>query len=200
MIQELFESWIAVLTKPSEATFDAQQPKADLTKAVVGVLIAGVVSGVISAILVLIFGAAGVLGGGGIGSAAAGVAGAIFSLIFTPIFAVVGVLVGSAILLAFARIFGGTGTYTVQTYLISLFYAPLSIVTTIFGRIPILGALISLAVGIYEIVLITWAIKSTHRVTTGRAVLIWLVPGLIIGVIVLGCVAVAGLALLGLSS
>jgi hypothetical protein len=201
MLAKLYRAWMEVLTKPSTATFESHVAEANLGNAVVGVLVTGVVAGILSAIWIAAFGVnAGIGTGGEVANRGVSAVSTIFS---TPIGAVVGLLVGSAILLAFAKIFGGTGNYTVQTYLVSLFIAPLSVVSALLGWIPWFGWLVSLAVGIYELVLLTMAVKAAHQVSTGRAVLIWILPGVIIGFIVLACLlivlAAVGLTLFGIS-
>ena len=80
----------------------------------------------------------------------------------------------------FAKIFGGKGNYSLQTYLISLYRAPLLPIVNLFAVIPLGGIIIRIAAEIYAIYLTTLALKETHNYSTGRAVATWLVPAIII--------------------
>jgi hypothetical protein len=98
-----------------------------------------------------------------------------------------------------AMIFGGRGSYTTLAYLVSLFYIPLGIVSGVLGLIPCIGGLISLAAGIFQIILSVRAIKVNYQLTTGKAVGAYFVPAVVI-LIIVGClfaiaVLVAGAAL-----
>ena len=48
----IFQTWITVLTKPSEATFEAerQKPNANLTTAIIWIVIAAVILAIFSAL------------------------------------------------------------------------------------------------------------------------------------------------------
>jgi len=75
-----------------------------------------------------------------------------------------------------AVLLGGKGAYSTQAYLVSLFYVPLGLVGLLASLIPCLGALVSLAVGIYYLVLNVRAMKVVHNLTTGRALVSVLWP------------------------
>ncbi len=104
------------------------------------------------------------------------VCGLLVALVLTPI----GYYIGMGILHLGAVIFGGRGSYTTLAYLVSLFYVPLGIAGAVVALIPCLGALISLAIGIYSIVLTVRALKVNYQLTTGRAVGAYFLPTLVI--------------------
>ncbi|MGD0004619.1 MAG: Yip1 family protein [Anaerolineaceae bacterium] len=110
-----------------------------------------------------------------------------------------GYYIGIGLMHLGAMIFGGRGSYTTLAYLVSLFYIPLGIISGVLGLIPCIGGLISLAAGIFQIVLSVRAIKVNYQLSTGRAVGAYFVPAVVI-LIIVGClialaVLVAGAAL-----
>lgn len=108
-----------------------------------------------------------------------------------------GYYIGIGLMHLGAMIFGGKGSFTTLAYLVSLFYIPLGIASSVVSLIPCLGALISLAISIYVIVLSVRAIKVTHQITTGRAVGAYFLPSLVILVIIVPVCVIGTLALLG---
>ena len=79
------------------------------------------------------------------------------------------------------------GTYLAQCYTMLLFGVPLGVVVSLFAFIPGMGRWPYAAVGFYELVLTTLAIKAVHHLSGGKALLATLAPmGLII--VFVGCV------------
>ncbi len=109
-----------------------------------------------------------------------------------------GYYIGMGITHLVAKLFGGTGSFGSLAYLVSLFYVPLGIVSSFLSLIPCLGGLLSLAVGIFSIVLIVRVIKVNYQFSTGRAVLVFFAPLVVILIIsiALSVVVVVILALL----
>lgn len=192
----MFQTWMNVITKPGEATFEAErhQPQANLTTALIWIVIAAVVLAIGNAIGALI---GSLIGGGGASmtrmfldqanlppevvaqlrasaaGGAGGVAGAFCgALIAAPIF----FLIGSGIYFLIARLFGGTGTFEEQTYLLAASAAPITIVSGLVGIIPLLGGCVGLLLAIYQLVLNYFALKVTHGLTSGKASAVVLIP------------------------
>lgn len=192
----MFHTWINVLTKPGEAAFEEERahPQAKLSTAVIWVVVAAVVSAVFSGIGAAI---SGLIGGAstmgpllqqmppevqaelgqflsqsagagfaGIGSAVCG------TLILAPIF----FLIGSGLWYLIAKLFGGTGQFEEQTYLLATFNAPIMIISAFLGAIPFVGGCVSFFVWIYQVVLTYFAMKVTHNLTSGKALMVVLVP------------------------
>ncbi|UCG94956.1 MAG: YIP1 family protein [archaeon] len=181
-----FNLWKEVLLNPKE-TFKKQEKNADLGKATVHLVIAGLIAGFIGGLAA----AAGLTATGGMAGLGPGITGAglgiiafVGSLIITPIVSVVGWLVGSAILYVFALIFQGKGNYTTQSYLLGLYWAPLIIITAILGIIPFIGGILNFLVALYGLYLLTMALKQAHKVSTGKAVAIWIIPVIVLAVLV----------------
>jgi hypothetical protein len=106
-----------------------------------------------------------------------------------------------------ARILGGSGEFKTQAYLFSLFFVPLGIVSGLasllislpsMASLPgsggntawlstissLLSGLVSLGIGIYQIILTVRSLKVTHQFSTGRAVGALLAPLVVILLIV----------------
>jgi hypothetical protein len=192
-LSETWQTWLRVLTSPSEATFEAerQKPSATLTTALIWMVIAGVVTGVLGYIQSLVMaesmrgaipqmlevldlppeseaqlvqlsetGAFGNLGAASLGS-----------IISVPL----GFLIGVGILWLLARLLGGVGEYGRYAYLSATYTAPLTIVSALLGLVPFVGCL-SFILYIYQIVLSYYATKVEHQLSSGRALIVVLIP------------------------
>ncbi|MFQ5575403.1 MAG: YIP1 family protein [Anaerolineae bacterium] len=196
-INAMLQTWMNVLTKPGEAVFEAERerPYANLTTALIWVVVAGVLVAIFSGIGFLIQGA---IGGGAsamqslLGQAelppevadqllaytAGGVGGTLVGafcggLILTPLF----FLIGSGIYWIIAKLFGGTGSFEGQTYLLATFGAPLMVVSGLVGIVPFgIGGCLSFLVSIYQLVLTYFAVKVSHGLTSGKALGVILIP------------------------
>ena len=90
----------------------------------------------------------------------------ILGLMSVPVF----FLIGSGIFWIIARVLGGEGSYTEQTYLMATYGAPLFILNTLFNMLPLLGPFLILAGNIYAIVLTYYALKVTHHFPSNRVI------------------------------
>ena len=195
--------WINALIKPKE-TFKNEKKNAKLVDGIIHILLAGFIIGLIISILSILF--AFLLPFGGfpfsgfegyyVGSV---IVSLLFYLIFYPIVVVIGTLILAGIFFIIARIQGGEGSFDTQYYLGAIFYAPIMIISSIISLIPCIGAIISLAIFIYALYLLTLSIKEAHGLDTLKAVITWLVPGIVIGAI-LAIFFIAGLLTSSISS
>jgi hypothetical protein len=93
-----------------------------------------------------------------------------------------------------ARLFGGRGDFVVQSYLLSLVYAPYSLLSGIFTPLrllsvvsPILGTLpglISIPISIMALIMMVRALKSAHGYGTGAALGTLFLPGIVLGCLI----------------
>jgi hypothetical protein len=113
----------------------------------------------------------------------------------SAVFSIVGLVIVTGISQIVARVLGGTGTFTQLTYAVAAYVAPMSIVTSLLGLIPLVGCLNAL-LGIYGLFLNVVAVKAVHRFDWGRAV-ISSAALLIVVLVLVGCIMVVFLALLG---
>lgn len=137
-------------------------------------------------------------------------------VISTPIMSVVGLALMAAITRGIAGLFGGQGNYNNLVYCLAAVQAPISIVGILLSLISsaitsgaasggsleslntgYLAALcvlpFSLAIGIYSFILDVLAIDTVEKIGTGKAVLTLLLPGIVVVLIVFGCVLLIGL-------
>jgi hypothetical protein len=182
MFQEMINGSIAVLTKPSVATFEEHE-KDNLAWALIYSVIAGVINAVLAAI------------GETINSTGVGMGTTISSAIFGTI---IGLLISWGITFGLGRAFGGTGSFGELAWGFSLFGAPLTVAGSILGLIPFIGWIAAIAVAIYNFYLSYLAIQSGMNLPSQKALYVILIE-VAIGVVIVGCiVAVFGAAFLAL--
>ncbi|MCL4836153.1 MAG: YIP1 family protein [Caldilineaceae bacterium] len=202
----MIQTWIRVLTGPNEGTFVREQEStnATLTTALIWTVIAAAVAAVLGFMQSLLFAssAQGLMGmisqmdlppesaalfeqmmAGGLFAGMSG-AGAFLGIILTPIF----FLIGVGIIHLIASMLGGKGDFGRYAYLSAAISAPISIVNAFLGFIPVVGGCVALLLTIYSLVLNYFAIKVAYSLTSGRAVVVILIPlALLIGITI--CVA-----------
>jgi hypothetical protein len=93
-----------------------------------------------------------------------------------------------------AVILGGKGSFNAQSYLISLFTVPVGIVSLLVSLIPCVGALVSLALSLYALLLTVRALGATHQYSVGRSLLTAISPLLLllIPICLIAVLAVSG--------
>lgn len=174
--------WKEVLTNPAE-TFKKEEKNVNLTEGVKQLIVAGVIAGVfygISAAFALNSASMLMMGKPMMEAGAMGFIGA---LIGTPIATLIGWFIFSAILYVIAKLLNGKGTFDTHMYLIALLYSPIVIIQGVLSVIPIVGAALGILVSLYGLYLLTIAIKQAHKVSTEKAVVIWLIPVIVIALI-----------------
>ncbi|RME44184.1 MAG: YIP1 family protein [Caldilineae bacterium] len=215
----MFQTWINVLTRPNEETFQEERQKshATLTTALIWIAVAAFIAAIFSIIGSLV-GAA--LGGGAsliqgflnqadvppevrqqllplLGGGAAVAGGGLFAAFCTAlILAPIGFLIGSAIYWVVAKLFGGEGSFEEQTYLLATFSAPLMVVNGVVSVVPYLGGCVSFLISLYQLVLSYFAIKVSHDLTPGKAIAVIILPVAVVFICVI-CLAVVMLLVLG---
>ncbi len=198
-LQSILQTWINVLTKPGEEVFAAEREKssATLSTALLWIIAASVITALLGALQATIYSSP--MGGFGqimdllpadlqneLGTAeeAGASGGAAFNfavIIFGPIFFLIGVGVYHLI----ATVLGGRGQYGRYAYLSATYSAPLAIVGSVLGFIPVLGGCLSLILAIYQFVLTYYAVKVEYGLSQGRAIVVVVIPvvaGLVLAV------------------
>lgn len=202
-LSETWQTWLRVLTSPSEATFEAerQKPSATLSTALIWMVIAGVITGVLGYLQSIMM-AQSMRGAipqmlevldlpaeaeaqlvqisetgafGGLGAASLG------SIISVPL----GFLIGVGILWLLARLLGGTGEYGRYAYLNATYTAPMTILIALLNLVPVLGGCLAFIIYIYELVLTYYATKVEHQLSSGRALIVVLLPIIFVLLLVL---------------
>ncbi len=118
------------------------------------------------------------------------------------IFGLLGFYVSNGIYYLLARLFGGKGSFGTQTYLVSLFIVPVTLITgvlSLLSAIPcvnIITGLLILGVSIFSLVLYVRVIAASHNLDTGKSIAVILIP-MVLMFLLLCCLSVAGILLLG---
>ena len=102
---------------------------------------------------------------------------------------VVGLIVEAAILNFLAKLFGGKGNFARTAYLMGAYLAPLGMISSIVALIPVVNCL-AVVLSFYQFWLNVIALQVAHRMPSGRAIIVILIPGLLF---VVGC-CIAGAA------
>jgi hypothetical protein len=104
-------------------------------------------------------------------------------IIYSPIAYLIATFIGIGIIHLLALLFGGKAKF-------SQFYRPIAHATilswvSVLAFIPVLGSLLSTIAGIWELVVMVVTLKSVHKLTTGKAVIVVLIPVIVIGILML---------------
>lgn len=193
-INATLQTWINVLTHPSEATFAEEQskPQANFTTAIIWMVITGVIAGIMGWLSFTLFFGSGngfltmldqmnlppevdqqmreMLSSGMMGNMAGG--SAFGSIVMTPIF----FLLGTGLFYLIGRLFGGRGDLGRYAYLLASFQAPIGIIGAVLGLVPVAGTCLSVILSIYGLVLTYFATKVELNLTSGRAIGVILTP------------------------
>lgn len=197
---DMWQTWIKATTSPNDATFEELRRKSDanVTTAIIWMAFYGAVSAVAGVISGLMFAGAmsttvpaileqanlspaeaaqiepilnTLTGGGAMG--AAGLA-SLANIITVPLF----FLISVGIYFLIARVLGGSGDFGRYAYLNAAFAAPLGILTTLLGMVPFVGCITPL-ISLYSLVLVYFATKTEHQMSSGRAIWVVLLPVLV---------------------
>ena len=176
-LQDVINSWISSVTKPSVQTFAAEVPRTSQNRLIMSVGLATVIAAVL-----------GLIGGLLSGNAT----GFIGSLIGTPI----GFFVGQGVIYLIAKMVGGNGSYMEQSWVMSTFWAPILVLT----NIPIIGGFIGIFAWLYSLYLTYLALQPTHRMDSTKALTVVGILFAIFVVLALCAFFTVGLAFLGLAA
>jgi hypothetical protein len=118
------------------------------------------------------------------------------------LWALIGFFIWVGLVYLVGRAFGGTGTFGQLAYDVSLFWVPLAVIRALvsliaFGPLAVLAGLISLAVGIYNLILTFFGIQAGMNLPPNKAIIIMLLPLIISLVICCGLTALLAPFLIG---
>ncbi len=216
----MIQTWMNVLTHPGESAFQEERakPQATLANAIIWIIVAGIFAAIFAAIGSAINGALGTGAGfmqtmlnqmdlppdtrqqmlTALAARSAGAGAGVFGALCTTLFIVpIAFLLGSGIYFVIAKIFGGTGDFSEQTYLLATFSAPIIMVNAVIGVVPYLGGCITFFISIYQLVLTYFAIKVSHNLSSGKAIMTILIPILVVFACVICGFAVMFATILG---
>jgi hypothetical protein len=108
--------------------------------------------------------------------------------VFIFISGIVGIFLSQGITYLLARAFGGQGSFLAQVYTGLLYQVPIGLVAAALTIIPFLGSSIGGLAGIYQYVLQFFQVKAVHRLSTGNALAVVLIPVGVATLLVFGLV------------
>lgn len=194
-----FNLWKDVLLKPVD-TLGAQAAKSEmgLLEGVVNLGLAVLTSMAIAMAISLLF----LLVGGQF--SVFSIVGMIVGVALVMIVMIVAIalsLIVTAIEYAVAMVLGGKAAYGHFYYMLTLPHAPIFLLIMLLSAVPFAGILAGFVLSVYGLYLTTLAIQKTYGFGTLKAVAVWLVPLIIIGVIAMVLVgAMLATVLAGLMS
>lgn len=183
-LPEMINSSIAVLTRPSIATFEQYERRGGLQQALIYVGVAAAVAGIFGFVFNLVNGITAALGG----------------LIAAVVGPVIGFLVFAALIYYIGRQQGGTGTQDEVFYTTSLYAAPILAITGAISAIPLLNCVLlpaTLLLGLYQIFLAYLATRSSMNLDQTKGIITvvaaW-IGQFIIAIVIGSILAAIGLA------
>jgi len=208
MLNELFKKWADVFLRPN-SLFKRENKAKSLSYGAKSVLLAGIISAIII-ILLGVISPASVSEFQTLFGANATAALFVVSIVLVPLLSIVMWVVISGVLYLFALLLHGKGTFVSQSHALALVSSAFGIVSTLLSgliSVVVLSApgagiiaqiVVSAILTLYNLYVITVALKNVHKYSTGRAVLTWLIPIvialaalLLLGIAVLSTVATA---------
>jgi hypothetical protein len=190
-----YEVWFTALTQPNVEAYDSLRlnPYALPSRTYLWLISAGLVSGLVGALSLGLNPqykqAITLLEQSGKAQGLSQMFGAVlFCMVpLSGIVYLISTAISVGIMHLIAVAFGGRGKYSDFLYLVAAYSAPITIITTILGIIPFVGACLAFPLGIYAIGLNVQAVRSAHNFDSLRAigviVGVWLLSILIIGLI-----------------
>lgn len=104
----------------------------------------------------------------------------LIAILLWSISSVFGLVLSGAFFNLLAKLFGGIGNYSRTVYLIGAYAAPLAILSSLISLIPLVGSCVSIPLSFYGIWMQVCAIQAAHRMNTGRAFIVILLPTLVL--------------------
>ncbi len=218
MLQEMFNASLAVLRRPSVSTFEEYE-RDNAGNAALYVIFGTVIAAILGAIGFFIKrpyieaqlrqaqAQLEQLGGNPAGVQAAFQAfssptSLLGAVVGEVLWALIGFFIWVGLVYLVGRAFGGTGTFGQLAYDVSLFWVPLAVIRALmsliaFGPLAVLAGLISLAVGIYNLILTFFGIQAGMNLPPNKAIIIMLLPLIISLVICCGLTALLAPFLIG---
>ncbi|MCX6044266.1 MAG: YIP1 family protein [Chloroflexi bacterium] len=208
----IFQIWKTVLLTPGEAVFEQERvkPTATFNTAIIWIVIAAVITAVLGLLQGLIFFNSGAVNqmigmmnlppevtqqmrtmmANGIMSSIVGGAG-----LATIISAPIGFVISVGIWHLLAKLLKGQGDFGNYAYLNATFRAPIMIISAILNFVPGLGGCLSALLSIYGLVLTYYATKVEYNLTSGKAIMVVIIPILVV-ILIFACIIVGFVGLI----
>ncbi len=177
---KMISAWKNVLLSP-KTTLTSEAARSDLS--IMDPLIAFAIAGVFVAIAAFANQVIGSVFTFDLGKIGTQIVISILTLPIAFIASIIGYAFFAGLIWAVAMVLGGKASYAKLYYVLSTFAVPISIVTSVFSIIPCIGPLVSFVLGIYSLLLLTIGIKRVYGFDNVKAVVAWLVPGVVVFII-----------------
>lgn len=186
-VKALPGQYYRVLTKPSSMTFAEEMGKASWDIIWVQLIIMSIIAAVLTFFAILIV-AFFISSSSSESSSLTALPGILMSFSFVIMLLVlilvpVSFFVGTGISYLIAKAFDGKGTFLEQCYTTMLITAPVTFLGVLLRLIPFVGSLAAFALSIYSIILQIYALVAVHRVSGGKAALIYFIPWIALAVV-----------------
>jgi hypothetical protein len=201
------DAWMTVLTSMDIESYEdvLEDPEAGAGRAFEWVAYAGIISGLLAPFSLLSNPQFAALRSmpefkglfGNLGTTALLVLFALAMALLTPIFSVIGLAISAGIQNFLAGFFGGNGSYGRTAYALAAYLAPMTILITALGVIPLVGQCLTGLLGLYNIILNVRALRAAHSISIWQALGVMFLPGILL--LVFGCVLIFFSGLPGLS-
>ncbi len=172
---------MAVITKPSTASFEAAKSTVNTTSTLVGLVVAGLIAGLLG----------GIAKGDYVGGLIGGVVGG-----------VLGFYIGQLVIWIVAKILGGSGGLMNQANLLGTFAVPFIVVNAVLALVPVLGAILIFVLFLYSLYLTQLGLQVAHGLTSQKA---WIAVVILLALyflifVVLATTVAAIMAMVGLGA
>ena len=184
-----YEAWLTVLTTFDIESYESvlDDPEAGAGRAFEWVAYIGILSGVISPLLFLFNPQFEELANmpqlksvfGNMSSASLLLILALIMIVVVPINSMIGLAISAGIQNFLAGFFGGKGYFGRTAYALAAYIAPISILTTILGIVPLAGSCLSSLLALYSVSLNVRALRAAHSLSTGQAITVIFIPGIV---------------------
>lgn len=192
---ERFEGWKKAFLSPGKALPAEAGKKAGAVDGLVNLGIAYLVTYAVIIFLSLIV--AGQLG-------VAGLIGGIIGVVFVTVVGLIATLIVAGLMYIMAMILGGKADYGKLFYVMSVVDSPLvlavgalTVVTLVLPILALLTGLAQLLLALYGLYLLTLAVDAVYKFGKLKAVITWLVPGIVVFVLAMVFAAAMAAMFLG---
>lgn len=178
-MRDLPAQYWRVITRPSVQTFTDAQEKASWGSTWLQLIVLGVLNAVLYVIYFIIappqLSSVPGVSASSIHNIAL-ISVAVGVIMFTPL----SFLLSAGVLYTLAHLFKGDGSYLKQVYTLTLIGVPMVLLSSLLLLIPAISNWLPYLPHLYSIVLVVLAIRAIHHLSTGKAIAVLALPGVII--------------------
>lgn len=102
--------------------------------------------------------------------------------LITPIISVLGLALGAGIQNVLAVFFGGNGDYGRTVYALAAYLAPMTIIISLVGIVPLVGQCLTGLISLYHVVLNVRALRAAHSISAWQALGVIVTPTILLAI------------------